>query len=92
MINKEKGQQFGEDAINKMLEIAGHEVRFNDIEKMENWFQIYTCNEKQENEFKLWFINEYSKRFRVNKHKGLFSADRNFISFLLNYGLKRNDI
>lgn len=92
---KTKYQQFGEDAINKMFEVAGYEHTFeslNLLTETEDWFMKYTWNLEQETTHKEWFIENYSKLFNVPKYKGRLSAEKNWMAFTLNYSLKRNDI
>jgi hypothetical protein len=42
------------DLINQMFIIAGHNVTYNDILGVENWFQKYTMTIEQNEEWKKW--------------------------------------
>ena len=74
--------------INKMFEIAGHEVRFDDIKgRTDNWYQQYTMTQAQNKE---WF--EYGKKIiKENIAFGARYADKEMRMFDLMYGLKISD-
>ena len=42
------------DIINKMFEIAGHDVTYEDIRGVDNWFQKYTMTFEQGEQLKDW--------------------------------------
>jgi hypothetical protein len=42
------------DLINQMFIIAGHDVTYDDVLGVENWFQKYTMTVEQGEEFKKW--------------------------------------
>jgi hypothetical protein len=70
--------------INKMFEIANHNVVFEDIEgRQDNWYQQWTMTEAQNEEWKNWGIAFLRKKKRWNK----FLAEREMGMFALCYGL-----
>jgi len=80
-----KRHEFFEDAINKMMEIAGYSERIEDLrEEEDGWYNKYTMTEEQEEEFKEWFTKEIVKRNISNKRK----AEDNYLWFFMCYGLK----
>lgn len=83
-VYKDKQEQFGWDAIYKMLEIAKHE---EGIVYEPNWFSNYCMTETMCEEWKQWFLKECTKRFRMYKKK----AESEFDWFNLMYGLKINN-
>lgn len=71
------------DLINKMFEIAGHNVTYNDILGVENWFQKYTMTIEQSEEFKKW-----GKKYLIKElHESAKSAEREMMWFNLQWGL-----
>jgi|GEM_PF-879059 uncharacterized protein (UPF0128 family) len=71
------------DLINKMFEIAGHDITYNDILGVENWFQKYTMTVEQGEEFKKWGKKYLMKELRENAK----SAEREMMWFNLQWGL-----
>jgi hypothetical protein len=85
---QEKASQFLVDAINKMFEIAGHEVTYDDIkDRKDDWFTDWTMTVEQNEKWKEWGISEIQKRFRSKK----IWAEREMGMLALNYGLKFSD-
>jgi len=64
----EKRAQAIIDLINKMLQIAGHNVTFEDIKNQENWFNQYEMTEEQRGEWKSW-----GKKYLMKK-LGMYAA------------------
>ena len=61
----EKQNLFIENAINKMFEIAGHDVTYNDIkDRKDNWYAQWTMTMEQSEEWKKWGITEIKKLFK----------------------------
>ena len=88
LTKQQKKELFVEDAINKMFEIAGHEVTFNDIkDRKDNWFTEWTMTEAQNDEWKGWGIGEIRKRFQYNKEW----AEKEMGMISLMWGLKFSD-
>ena len=54
-MNMEKGKQIAKDLIDKMFEIAGHDVRYEDvIDRKDAWYQEYTMTEQQSQQWREW--------------------------------------
>jgi hypothetical protein len=61
--NKER--QLLKELIDKMFEIAGHPLKFEDVEgRKDNWFQQYTMTEAQNKEWKEWGTKHIKKKKR----------------------------
>jgi hypothetical protein len=62
--NKER--MFLKELIDKMFEIAGHDVKFEDVEgRTDNWFQEYTMTEEQNKEWREWGTKHIKKKKRL---------------------------
>ena len=84
----EKNQKAIVDLINKMFEIAGHDLKFEDVEgRKDHWFQEHTMTEAQNEEWREWGIKLIMKKRRYNK----FLADREMRMLDLYCGLKISD-
>lgn len=82
---QEKSKMFLVDVINKMFEIAGHDVTYDDIkDRKDNWFQEWTMTYEQGDQWKQFGISELRKRLKLNKHL----AEREMAMINLMYGLK----
>ena len=79
-------QQLLERAINKMFQIAGHNVKFEDIVKRQDeWYTDYTMTREQNEEWVDWLARLIRKERRhLNKKYAQYNA--NMIN--LTYGLK----
>ena len=76
------------ELIDKMFEIAGHDLKFEDVEgRKDNWYQQYTMTEVQNEEWRDWGINHLRKKRRWNKKL----ADREMRMLDLYCGLKISD-
>ena len=74
-----------ETIINKMFEIAGHAVTYNDIiGRTDNWYQQWTMTQEQDTEWKEWGVAFLRKTKRWPK----YLAEREMAMFSLCYGLK----
>lgn len=89
----QRDRTFLTDEYNKLREkVEGPELeeltqRFNDsISQIHpwKWFEYYTWTDVEQEEFRLWFIGECRKRFRMTK--SLAEAEAGW--FLLGYGLR----
>ena len=71
------------DLINQMFIIAGHNVTYNDILGVENWFQKYTMTIEQNEEWKKW-----GKKYLM-KNLNLYAkqAEREMMWTSLQWGL-----
>jgi len=57
------------ELIDKMFEIAGHDLKFEDVEgRKDHWFQEYTMTEAQDEEWKDWGTKLIMKKRRYNKY------------------------
>jgi hypothetical protein len=54
--------KFTIDAINKMLEIAGYKLTYEDLKKDKDWIKKYSMTNKQHDEWEAWFIKTVTKR------------------------------
>jgi hypothetical protein len=87
-MKEDKKKLILKELIDKMFEIAGHNLKFEDIEdRTDNWFQQYTMTEAQNEEWKDWGIKLIMKKRRYNK----FLADREMRMLDLYCGLKISD-
>ena len=85
---QEKWNKAGEDLINKMFEIAGHNVTYDDIkERTDAWYTNWTMTVAQGEQWKEWGIEYFKKNFRLNKHY----ANMQMEMFNMMYGLKYSD-
>jgi len=82
---EEKQEQTVIDLINKMFEIAGHSVTFEDIKgRKDDWYAQWTMTEEQNKEWRDWGIKYLKKQKGLYKHY----AERQIAMFDLMYGLK----
>lgn len=87
LTKQQKIDLFVVDAINKMFEIAGHSVTYDDILGVENWFQKYTMTVEQGEEFKKWGKKYLMKELRMYAK----AAEREMMWFNLQWGLTYSD-
>jgi hypothetical protein len=75
------------DLINKMFEIAGHDVTYEDIVGVDNWYQKYTMTVQQAEEFTKW-----GKQYlmRELKMRAIY-AEKEMQWFNVMWGLKYSD-
>jgi hypothetical protein len=84
----EKQNLFIENAINKMFEIAGHDVTYNDIkDRKDNWYAQWTMTMEQSEKWKQWGITEIKKQFKYST----VMAEREMGMVSLMWGLKFSD-
>ena len=82
---EEKSKMFIVDLINKMFEISGHDVTYDDIkDRKDNWFQEWTMTYEQGEQWKQFGILELKKRLKLNQ----YLAEREMGMINLMYGLK----
>lgn len=79
-----KTDEVYKELINKMLEIAGHDVRFDDVLKTDNWYQVYTMTKEQEDEVVKFGVDLFRKKLRYRKAM----AEQQMQWFMLMWGLK----
>jgi hypothetical protein len=76
------------ELIDKMFEIAGHDIKFEDVEgRTDNWFQQYTMTEVQNKEWREWGTKLIAKKKRYFKK----IAEREMAFIDLYCGLKISD-
>ena len=82
---EEKKQQAFIDLINKMFQIAGHNVTYDDIkDRKDDWYREWTMTVEQSNEWKSWGEAYLKKLFKWNKV--ICEKEMSWIN--LSYGLK----
>ena len=65
---QEKHEEFMRDVINKMFEIAGHEVTYDDIkDRKDDWFTQWTMTVEQNDEWKAWGQKYLMKEMKMVK-------------------------
>lgn len=85
---QEKMNVFVVDVINKMFEIAGHDVTYEDIkDRKDEWYTQWTMTMEQNDQWKEWGVGEIRKRFRYNKKW----AEKEMGMIILMWGLKFSD-
>ena len=85
----EKEKQMVVDMINKMFEIAGHDVTYDDIkDRKDNWFQEWTMTEAQYDEWQKWGKKYLQKNLRYYAKM----AERQMQMIGLMWGLKFSDL
>ena len=88
LTREEKKDIFVKDVINKMFEIAGYDVTYEDIkDRKDDWYTQWTMSTAQNDEWKDWGVSEIKKRFRYNKKW----AEKEMGWINLMWGLKFND-
>lgn len=86
MTKQEKAVQ---DLINKMFELSGHDVKYEDIKDREDaWYTQWTMTEEQYDQWIEWGSEYIRKSKRLRKDK----AKHAMAWFALNYGLKFSDL
>lgn len=76
------------DILNKMFEIAGHNVTFEDIKgRQDAWYTEWTMTCAQADEWKDWGISYLRENLKLNKHL----AEREMQWINLQWGLKYSD-
>jgi hypothetical protein len=82
---QEKREHVIINLINKMFEIAGHQVTFDDIkDRKDNWFQEWTMTIEQNDQWKEWGKKYLIKNLRINAKL----AEREMVWISLQWGLK----
>ena len=85
LTREEKMNIFVVDVINKMFEIAGHDVTYDDIkDRKDDWYAQWTMTMEQSDQWKEWGVEEIRKRFRYNKKW----AEKEMGMITLMWGLK----
>ena len=85
MTSQEKSIQVARDPINKMFEIAGHNMKYEDvIGRTDDWYTQYTMTESQNEEWRKWGTEYLRKKKRWTKKM----AEREMAMVDLYCGLK----
>jgi hypothetical protein len=88
MKRADKNKLVLKELIDKMFEIAGHDLKFEDVEgRKDNWYQQHTMTEAQNEEWRDWGTKFIIKKHRCNK----YIADREMRMLDLYCGLKISD-
>ena len=86
---QEKREHVRINLINKMFEIAGHPVTFDDIkDRKDNWFQEWTMTIEQNDQWKAWGKKYLIKNLRINSKL----AEREMAWVSLQWGLKFSNL
>lgn len=84
-----KDEKIVQELINKMFELAGHDVKYEDIKDREDaWYTQWTMTEEQYDQWIEWGSEYIRKSKRLRKDK----AKHAMAWFALNYGLKFSDL
>ena len=75
------------DLINKMFEIAGHDITYDDIRGVDKWFQKYTMTFEQGEEFTKWGKKYLMKELKMREPY----AEKEMRWFNVMWGLKYSD-
>ena len=87
-MDKKKYYKFYHRAIEKMMEVAGYNMSFDEVKEVSksdsSWYLRYEWTQLQENEYKKWLVDEIRRTFKMNKYTSEVEASY----LLLNWGLK----
>jgi hypothetical protein len=84
----EKRELFLQNIINKMFEISGHQITYDDVkDRKDDWYTQWTMTMEQNEEWKKWGITEIKKQFKYNTT----IAEREMGMITLMWGLKFSD-
>jgi len=75
------------DIINKMFEIAGHDVTYDDIVGVDKWFEKYTMTFEQGEQLKEWGKQHLMKELKMRPAY----AEKEMQWFNVMWGLKYSD-
>jgi hypothetical protein len=85
---EDKDRLILKELIDKMFEIAGHDLKFEDVEgRKDNWFQQYPMTEAQNKEWREWGTKHIKKKKRY--YSKIASREMAFLD--LYCGLKISD-
>ena len=85
---EQKRQQAAIDLLNKMFEIAGHDVTFEDVKgRTDDWYTQWSMTVAQADEWKAWGVEYLRKNLKLNKK----AAETEMNWFNLQYGLTYSD-
>ena len=82
------GEELVEVVLNKMFEIAGHAVTYNDVkDRKDEWYQQWTMTVKQNDEWRDWMVELFKKEMKLSKKQALVQANM----YSLMWGLMFSD-
>lgn len=85
LTREQKQEQALKDIMNKMFEIAGHPLTYDDVkDRQDNWFQQYTMTEAQHDEWLEWGRKYLMKFLRIR----YATAVKEMMFASLQWGLK----
>ena len=84
LTREQKKEKAVVDLINQMFIIAGHNVTYDDILGVEDWFTKYTMTVEQGEEFKEWGKRYLMKELRMRAKQ----AEKEMMWMNLQWGLK----
>jgi hypothetical protein len=88
LTKEQKREQALIDIINKMFEIAGHDVTYDNIkDRKDDWYTQWTMTMNQSKEWESWGVDYLRKNLKM--HKVLAEKEMRWVS--LQWGLKYND-
>ena len=88
LTQEQKRERFLRDIINKMFEIAGYDISYEDIkDRKDGWYTDWTMTVEQNEEWKKWGDEEIRTVFKYPKK--VAQLEMGMIS--LNFGLKFSD-
>jgi len=89
MAKKKTPEENAKILIDKMFEMAGHEVKYEDIvERKDNWFWDWTMTMEQRNQWMEWGVDYLRKNNRYTTKK---QAEINMSWVDMQWGLKVSD-
>lgn len=89
LTREQKEKQMVVDMINKMFEIAGHEVTYDDVkDRKDAWYSDWTMTEAQYDEWKAWGKKYLQTKLRMYAKM----AERQMEMIGLMWGLKFSDL
>ena len=84
-----KEEKTVQDLINKMFELAGHDVTYDDIkDRKDAWYTDWTMTVEQHEQWMEWGAEYIRKSLRLRK----LASEKTMSWFALNYGLKFSDL
>lgn len=88
LTREQKKEKAVVDLINQMFIIAGHNVTYDDILGVEDWFTKYTMTVEQGEEFKEWGKRYLMKELRMRAKQ----AENEMMWMNLQWGLKYSNL
>lgn len=88
MTKKQKKEKTVEILIDRMFEIAGHDVSFKDIQgRTDSWYLDWTMTVEQNEQWKTWGVEFIRKNLKISKKAANF--EMGWVSLM--WGLKFSD-